>query len=71
MVIDRIKPRHTYLTKNLYVKNVRTVRNSQELVIICTWLFLLPKVISQDMGPQISRYENNRCEKILGLRVNL
>ena len=59
-----IKSRHTYLTKNLYVKNVRTVRNSQDLVIICTQLFLLPKEISQYVGLQISRYENDRCEKL-------
>ena len=59
-----IKSRHTYLTKNLYVKNVRTVRNSQDSVIICTRLFLLPKEISQYVGLQISRYENDRCEKL-------
>ena len=59
-----IKSRHTYLTKNLYVKNVRTVRNSQDSVLICTRLFLLPKEISQYVGLQISRYENDRCEKL-------
>lgn len=69
--MGRRKSKHIYLTKCLYVTNVKTVRYSQDLVIICMLLFSFTREKSQYIGIYISTGEltNDRCEKHLGLCV--